>query len=70
MDFKIVDGLVIDLETGFTLVPLNVNGLGGGGVGALRELMDSNRSFPVMSRQLRPAVELLYCQVTVIFSIA
>ena len=31
MDFKIVDGFVMDLETGFTLVLVNVNGLGGGG---------------------------------------
>ena len=31
MDFKIVHGLVMDLETGFTLVLVNVNGLGGGG---------------------------------------
>ena len=30
MDFKIVDGLMMDLETGFTLVLVNVNGLGGG----------------------------------------
>ena len=33
MDFKIVDGFVMDLETGFTLVLVNVNGLGGGGGG-------------------------------------
>ena len=44
MDFKIVDGFVMTLETGFTFVLVNVNGLGGSGV-----LMDSNRSFPVMS---------------------
>ena len=31
MDFKIVDGFVMDLETGFTVVLVNVNGLGGGG---------------------------------------
>ena len=31
MDFKIVDSFVMDLETGFTLVLVNVNGLGGGG---------------------------------------
>ena len=31
MNFKIVDGFVMDLETGFTLV--FVNGLGGGGGG-------------------------------------
>ena len=50
MDFKIVDGFVMTLETGFTLVLVNVNGLGGGGgAGALREPMDPNRSFPVMS---------------------
>ena len=51
MDFKIVDGFVMTLETGFTVVIVNVNGLGGGGwgAGALREPIDSNRSFPVMS---------------------
>ena len=48
MDFKIVDGFVIALETGFTFVLVNVNGLGGGAE-ALREPMESNRSFPVMS---------------------
>ena len=31
MDFKIVNDFVMDLETGFTLVLVNVNGLGGGG---------------------------------------
>ena len=30
IDFKIVDGFVMDLQTGFTLVLVNVNGLGGG----------------------------------------
>ena len=53
MDFKIVDGFVMGFETGFILVLVNANGLwgggGGGGAGALREPMDSNRSFPVMS---------------------
>ena len=55
MDFKIVDGFVMAFETGFTFVLVNVNGLGdrggggGGGAGALREPMDSNRSFPVIS---------------------
>ena len=51
MDFKIVDGFVIALETGFTCVLVNVNGFGGGGGGgaeALRDPMESNRSFPVM----------------------
>ena len=46
MDLKIVDGFVMVLETGLTLVLVNVKGLGGE---ALREPMDSNRSFPVMS---------------------
>ena len=31
MDFKILDGFLMDLETGFTSVLVNVNGLGGGG---------------------------------------
>ena len=30
MDFKIVDGFVMTLETGFTFVLVNVNGLGEG----------------------------------------
>ena len=51
MDFKIMDGFMMGLETGFAFVLVNVNGLrgGGGGAGVLRELMDSNSSFPVMS---------------------
>ena len=51
MDFKIEVGFVMALETGFTLVLVNVNGLGGGGGGGrgLRKPMNSNRSFPVMS---------------------
>ena len=36
MDFKIVDGFVMGLWTGFTLVLVNVNGLGGRGRGAER----------------------------------
>ena len=40
---------VMDLETGFTFELVNVNGLGGGGGGPLRESMDSNKSFLVMS---------------------
>ena len=44
MDFKLVDGFEMVLETGFTFAL--VNGLGGG---ALREPTDSNRSFPMMS---------------------
>ena len=49
MDFKIVDGFVMDLEIGFTLVLVNVNGLGGReGRGVLTGPIDSNRSFSVM----------------------
>ena len=48
MDFKIVDDFVMGLETGFTLV-LTRECEWLGGAGALREPMDSNRSFPVMS---------------------
>ena len=33
MDFKIVVGFVMGLEIGFTLLLVNVNGLGGGGGG-------------------------------------
>ena len=36
MDFKIVEGCVMTLETRFTFVLVNLNGLGGGGAGALR----------------------------------
>ena len=39
MDFKIVDGFLMGLETGFTLLLVNVNALGR--AGALREPMDS-----------------------------
>ena len=47
MDFNTADGFGMVLETGLTLVLVNWMGLGG--PGALRELIDSNRSFPVMS---------------------
>ena len=44
VDFEVV------LVDEFTLVLMNVKGLGGGrGAGALREPIDSNRSFPVIS---------------------
>ena len=33
MDFKILDGFVMALQTGFTFVLVNVNGCGGGGGG-------------------------------------
>ena len=45
MDFN-VSGFVVDLEVEFTFVLAKENGLRG--AGALREPMDSNRSFPVM----------------------
>ena len=44
MDFSTVNAFG---ETGLTLVLVNLNGAGG--AGALREPIDSNRSFPVMS---------------------
>ena len=43
----VMDGFGMVLETGLTLVLVNVKGLGG--AGALREPIDSNWSFPVMS---------------------
>ena len=51
VDFKVMDGFEVVLVDEFTLVLVNVKGLGGGGggVGALREPIDSNRSFPVIS---------------------
>ena len=52
MDFKIVDDFGMDLGSGLTLVLVNMKGLGGGGgggAGSLREPVDLNRSFPVMS---------------------
>ena len=52
-DFRTVDAFDMGLETGLTLVLVNLNGTGGGGgrdgrTGALGEPTDSNRSFPVM----------------------
>ena len=44
--FSVVSGSEVDLEVELTLVCVNVNVLGW--AGALREPMDSNRSFPVM----------------------
>ena len=52
LDFNTVDGFGMVLGTGLTSVLVNVKDLvrwGGGGAGALREPMDSNRSFPVLS---------------------
>ena len=47
VDIKVMDGFEVVLVDEFTLVLLNVKGLGGGGGGggALREPIDSNRSF-------------------------
>ena len=45
--FNTADGFGMGLETKLTLVLMNVKGLGG--AGALREPIDSDRSFPVMS---------------------
>ena len=47
MDFNTADGFGMALETGLTLVLVNVKGVGG--AGALREPIASNKSFPVMS---------------------
>ena len=47
MDFNTADGFGMILETGLTLVLVNVKGLGEAVV--LREPIDSNRSFTVMS---------------------
>ena len=48
-----VDGFEVTLEPEFTWVLVNVKGPGG--TGALRELMDSNSSFPVI---LTPSIVL------------
>ena len=47
MDVNTVDAFEMGLETGLTLVLVNSNCRGG--AGALREPIDSSRSFPVMS---------------------
>ena len=47
MDFNTVDAFGMVLETGLTLMLMNMKGLGR--AGALREPIDSNRSYPVMS---------------------
>ena len=46
VDFSVVSGFKVDLEVELILLPVNVKGLG---TGALREPVDSNRSFPVIS---------------------
>ena len=48
MDFGNVDAFGMGLETGLTLVLVNMNGPGE--AGPLRESIDSNRSFPVSRR--------------------
>ena len=47
--FKVLDGFEVVLRDELILVLANWKGLGGGGAGALRDPIDSNRSFPVMS---------------------
>ena len=47
IDFNTVDGFGMVLETELTLLLMNMKGLGEAGL--LREPIDSNRSFPVMS---------------------
>ena len=47
MDFNTADRFGMVVETGLTLVLVNMKGLGRAAV--LREPIDSNRSFPVMS---------------------
>ena len=53
VDFEVMDGFEVVLVDEFTLVLVNVKGLGGGGGGggawALREPIDSNMSFPALS---------------------
>ena len=50
VDFKLMDGFEVVLVDECTLVLVNVKGLGvGGGAGALRGPIDSNRSFAVTS---------------------
>ena len=49
--FKVLDGFEVVLRDELILVLANWKGFGGGGggAGALRDPIDSNRSFPVMS---------------------
>ena len=47
IDFSTVDAFGMVFKTGLTLVLVNLKVTGG--AGALREPMDSNRLFPVMS---------------------
>ena len=48
VDLKVMDGFEVVLRDELILVLANWKGLGGG-AGALRDPIDSNRSFPVMS---------------------
>ena len=50
MDFKVMDSFEVVLRDELILVLANWKGLvgGGGGAGALRDQIDSNRSFAVM----------------------
>ena len=63
--FKVLDGFEVVLRDELILVLVNWKGLGGGGggggAGALRDPIDSNRSFPVMStlKKVLAAFEIL-----------
>ena len=50
VDISVENGFEMGLEVELTLMLANVKGffVGGGGAGALREPIDSNRSFPVI----------------------
>ena len=49
VDFSVENGSEMSLEVELTLVLVNAKGFFlGGGAGALREPIDSNRSFPVI----------------------
>ena len=62
VDFKVVSGFEVGLEVEFTLVLVNVKGLGGGGgrAGALRRPIDSNRSFTLHEKLCDKAMNNRY----------
>ena len=70
MDFSTVDAFRMVLETGLTLVLVNLNGAGG--AETLREPIDLNRSFPVMStfRIVLAALETLSHMLDLRFSVS
>ena len=61
VDFKVMDGFEVVLVDEFTLVLVNVGVYGRGGAGALREPVDSNRSFPVISTPKMFSLHLKLC---------